>query len=152
MAPEGFRSRRRLTDDEGTTLVEFAFSASVFLALLVIIMQFGALIWRYNMLADLAQEGARYAIVRGSSNTSSCASFSSTGCKASSTNVKDYVVSRSNGMITATNVTADTPSGLNPGATVSVQVSKSYVIGVPYITGGNGTFALTATSKMIMQY
>jgi Flp pilus assembly protein TadG len=58
--------REQVRDNRGQSLVEFAFASIVFFMMLFGIVEFGIAVWRYNMVADLAQEGARWASVRGS--------------------------------------------------------------------------------------
>lgn len=105
-----------LRDRSGQSLIEFALGASLFLLMLFGIIEFGIGIWRYNMLADLAQEGARWASVRGKT--------SQTG-PASSANVQTFIQSRTPGFdVTATATPA--PSSLNAGQTVTVVVSHTF--------------------------
>ena len=59
--------RRRMGDDRGANLVEFALASTIFFMTIFGVLGFGVAVWRYNMVADLAQEGARWAAVRGSS-------------------------------------------------------------------------------------
>ena len=65
--PEAGR-RRRMGDDRGENLVEFALASTVFFMTLFGIIIFGIGVWRYNMVSDLAQEGARWASVHGSTS------------------------------------------------------------------------------------
>src|SRR5438105_1276453 len=56
--------------EHGETLIEFALSFTLFLAILFGAVEFGLAVWRYNMMADLAQEGARWAAVHGKNSGS----------------------------------------------------------------------------------
>ena len=58
-----------MRNERGAVLVEFAIASIIFFVALFGILDFGQSIWRYNMVADLAQEGARWAAVRGSTST-----------------------------------------------------------------------------------
>ncbi len=49
--------------ETGDAIVEFALASALFFATLFGILEFGQAVWRYNMLAELAQEGARWASV-----------------------------------------------------------------------------------------
>ena len=56
--------RRR---ERGSTLVEFAIGATVFLSLLFGVLEFGRGLWVHNALSDAARRGARYAVNHPSS-------------------------------------------------------------------------------------
>src|SRR5580765_7072275 len=88
--------QRFVRDERGQELVEFALASLVFLMTVFGTLQFGVAVWQYNMVSNLAQEGARWASVRGTT--------SSLG-NASSGDVQTFVQSRS--------------SGLNPTVTTS---------------------------------
>jgi Flp pilus assembly protein TadG len=47
---------------EGSTLVEFAIGASVFLLAMFAVIEFGRALWVHNALADAARRAARYAV------------------------------------------------------------------------------------------
>ena len=86
-----------LDDAVGQTLVEFALASVLFFITIFGTIEYGRGVWEYNMISDLAQEGARWASVHGSSS-SSPASCSGTG-----QTVQSYVQSRSPGFtVTAT--------------------------------------------------
>ena len=53
-------NRRR---ERGSTLVEFAIGATVFLTVMFAVLEFGRALWVHNALADAARRGARYAVV-----------------------------------------------------------------------------------------
>lgn len=127
-----------LRDRSGQSLIEFAVAAPVFLLMLFGTINFGIGIHRYNMIADLAQEGARWASVRGSG--------SRTG-PASSADVQTYIQSRTPGF-TITASATPVPSTLTPGQTVTVVVNYTFA---PF-TGlvPQLTIPLQATASMTM--
>jgi Flp pilus assembly protein TadG len=96
-------------DDRGQSLVEFALASTVFFMTLFGIIIFGIGVWQYNMVADLAQEGARWASVHGGS---------------SQDEVETYVQSRAPFYLT--NVTTTPPTVGLPGSTVTVRVQYSF--------------------------
>jgi len=49
-------------NEKGATLVEFAIGATVFMAAMFAVMEFGRALWVHNALADAARRGARYAV------------------------------------------------------------------------------------------
>jgi Flp pilus assembly protein TadG len=150
--PAARRQNKRLVslvDEKGAVLLEFALSSLLFFAVLFGILDFGQSIWRYNMTADLAQEGARWAAVRGVSSLS----------PASAAEVQAYVQSRSPGIavtVTTTSVNASrqctttsvNPSALSAGTGMCVSVEASYNRGTALIPVPSLT--LRATAQMIM--
>ena len=56
------RSSANNTGERGSTLVEFAIGASVFLLVMFAIIEFGRALWVHNALADAARRAARYAV------------------------------------------------------------------------------------------
>ena len=104
--------------ERGETLIEFALSSMVFFMTLFGILQMGLAIWNHNMLASLAQEGARWAAVRGSECYCT---------EADEDSVETYVRSRAVGMdssgvyVTLTWSGSNSPSNA-PGNTVQVRV------------------------------
>jgi Flp pilus assembly protein TadG len=48
--------------ERGTTLVEFAIGATVFLMAMFAVLEFGRALWIHNALSDAARRGARYAV------------------------------------------------------------------------------------------
>jgi Flp pilus assembly pilin Flp len=64
-------------DEDGAEVVEFALAAMIFFTLIFGIIEFCLVIYAGNSVAIAAQQGTRYAMVRGSDWTSSCASVSS---------------------------------------------------------------------------
>jgi Flp pilus assembly protein TadG len=105
--------------ERGETLIEFALSLVVFLMILLGLSEFGILVFRYNMLADLAQEGARRGSVCGSGAAPSL------DCS-----IESYVATRSLGILSSSDVTVTWSAGSAaasiPGDTVTVSVSRPF--------------------------
>jgi len=100
--------------------------------------EFGLAVWEYNLVSDLAQEGARYAIVHGANS----------GSPKTEAQVASYVQSRAIGM----NVTTTTPLGA-PGtmaawSVVEVQVSHTMAWGGGILPTWN--FPVTSRAQMIV--
>ncbi|MEP7305997.1 MAG: TadE/TadG family type IV pilus assembly protein [Acidobacteriota bacterium] len=109
-------TRRRFVRDEGgQELVEFALASLVFLMTIFGTLEFGLAVWQYNMVSNLAQEGARWASVRGST--------SSMG-QAVEADVRTFVQGRSAG-INPDVVTTPALVGV-PGSTFSVTVTANF--------------------------
>jgi Flp pilus assembly protein TadG len=133
-------------DDRGAQLVEFALASTIFFMTIFGVLGFGLAVWQYNMVADLAQEGARWAAVRGSS-TPAPATGGPLGT------VSTYVLSRAPGMTAVDlNVTTTWPDGGNPanaaGKKVQVVVTKTFNPITPFIPPG--TLTLTSTAQMVI--
>ena len=132
--PEAGR-RRRMGDDRGENLVEFALASTVFFMTLFGIIIFGIGVWQYNMVADLAQEGARWASVHGSTSAS----------PADQAAVQTYVQSRAPFNVTVT--TTPTTVGAS-GSTVTVRVQHSFNTLIPLLPGG--PLNLLSDARMIV--
>ena len=132
----------RSCGDRGETLIEFALAGTVFFMMMFGTMELGLAVWNYNTLSSLAQDGARWAAVRGSE----C------GCaQAVSTNVQDYVRSRVLGMSpAAVNVTTTWPDGGSPanapGKTVQVRVDYTFAAFTRIVR--TGTLSLHGIAQM----
>ena len=60
--------RRNSIRQKGATVVELALSFTVFLLLLVGLMEMGRMVWAYTTIAHATREAARYAMAHGSLN------------------------------------------------------------------------------------
>jgi len=70
--PRDARDTRDTRDTRGQSLVEFALVLPVFLLLLVGIFDLGHVVWSNDALTSAAREAARYAIVHGGSDSTTC--------------------------------------------------------------------------------
>src|SRR5712664_4794188 len=57
--------------ERGSTLVEFAIGATVFLTVMFAVLEFGRALWVHNALTDAARRGARYAVLHAASDSNS---------------------------------------------------------------------------------
>ena len=63
------RQIKRLGSGErGSTLVEYAIAATVFMTVMFAVIEFGRALWVHNALADAARRGARYAVLHPASD------------------------------------------------------------------------------------
>jgi Flp pilus assembly protein TadG len=109
--------RRFVREECGQELIEFAIAALVFLMTVFGTLEFGLAVWQYNMVSDLAQEGARWASVRGRTSTLGNATRGM---------VETYVQTRSSGGFSPS-VTSMTPDPVGyPGSTIAVTVTVSF--------------------------
>lgn len=114
-----FRIKNFKQDERGSTLVEYAISATVFIMAVFAVLEFGRAVWAHNALTDAARRGARYAVLHNPSG-------------AEDTNIKNLVVYGS-------------PNGgtkpLLPGlSTDNVQINRS---GDFSVNSGTATVSIT---------
>jgi Flp pilus assembly protein TadG len=139
MMTSSMRDRIDWRGDCGQALVEFALASTLFFMTIFGVVGFGVAVWQYNMVADLAEEGARWAAVRGSS----------TSTPATDGTVETYVLGRAVGMTAVDLDVATTwPDGGSPanlaGKKVQVVVTKTYTPVGAFIPHGTLTFQSTA--------
>jgi len=138
MAVEPQVMRAGTRGERGETLVEFAFALVVFVMTMLGTAQFGLIIFRYNMMSDLAQEGARWASVRGAG---------SGAMAASQADVQTFVQNRALGMNVSVNTSA-APSTLKAGDTIEVQVQHTFNPFTRIVRVGG--FTVQSTAQMVM--
>ena len=161
---------RLARDEGGSALVEIAISIMLLMTLIFSVFEVSMAVYSYHFLANAAQEGARYAIVRGGSWIPACdgngtagSGYGSSMCKASPADIANYVASRNfPGLhVAAANVcvqyfssppaTASTTCTANtspntPGSTVQVTITYPFTITVPLVPSYN--FSMSSTSQM----
>ena len=123
-------ARNAWRDERVSTLIEFAILSILFLLITFGTMEYGRMIFDYNVVAHATREGARWAAVHGASAGDAAAS---------PTAIKTYVANHSLGFIQADNVTVDWSlpngnSGTNkPGNTVRVRAQATFQTGAPLL-------------------
>ena len=144
----------------GSALVEFAASAILLFTLIFGVVECSRAVYTYHFVANVAEEAARYAIVRGASWSSPCASYSSTGCIASSSNVASFVqsqlpagilksnlsVSTTWPGINATGTTCSSSPANSSGCVVLIKVTYTFAFVSPLLPQRN--LSLNSTSEM----
>lgn len=136
---------KRWLDEPGQAAIEFAMTTILFITLVLFIMDGGRIFWNYLTVAEAAQEGARYAIVRGANN------------KDESVGPDDYsllrneVVRRAVGLDPAhLTVTATWTPNNQRGSTVTVDVA--YQTGsITSLFWDGITFTLRDSASMVVQ-
>ena len=160
--------RRVMREDSGESLVEFAIAGMLFLTGLFGIIDCARAMYTYHFVAYAAQEGTRYAMVRGNDWSGACASANSTACAATSAQVTAFVQGLATPGISGTSIVA-TPSwpqlnvdgsatGCSTSATqnskgclVKVQVSYPFhFLLLPFLH--LNTLTMTATSEQVISY
>jgi len=119
-----------VTASEGQAQVEFVLSILFVLLLIFGIFELIMLLYTYNVVADSAKEGVRYAIVLGSDSTNGTSSSGSSNCSGTPTGVYGRVcgyAATSFHDISGMTVTVSYPDGSNaPPNRVQVTVSYPY--------------------------
>jgi len=144
--------RRVAPGERGSTLAEFAIAVTASMTLIAGTVEFGRGLYTFHLISNAARLATRYAIVRGSSCTT-------TGCPATSDSIQTYVrsmtqeLNTSNVAVTTTWSTSTACSGSpykSPGCLVSVQVTYpfSFAPAIPMVP--TFTMPITSTSKMII--
>jgi Flp pilus assembly protein TadG len=165
MKPTATRPILKLIQDKrGSELVEFALSAVVLLSMILGIMDCCRALYAYHFVSWAAQQGTRYAAVRGAEwGSATCATTTTFSCNATAANVVNYVQSLANPGISASALTVQptwpgaTVSGSNSacatthsqGCMVTVQVNYAFSFVLPFMPRSAMTF--TATSQRPIQ-
>ena len=127
------RTRRFLRSDDGTGLVEFALAAIFLFSIIFFIIEFGLAVWRYNTVASLAKDGARWASLHGSESAT----------VADSAAVQNYVNTKTPGIPVVVRTTW--PGGnKDPGSVVQVRVDGSFTPLTKIVPQGTRTLRSTA--------
>jgi Flp pilus assembly protein TadG len=134
---KGFHLRillRLAREEHGTELVEFAMTAMVLILVLFGILELMLAMYAYHFTTFAAQEGARFAMVRGNTWSQNISSDCSTSvppnftmvynCTATASDIQNYVQSLASGGIKPSDVTINTTStyvwpGTNPDGTTA---------------------------------
>ena len=126
----------RLHGQKGQSLLETAMMIVVIFTIVFWVFELGWLMYTYTVMADAANEGVRYAVVRSGDNTSAVQSYVTTFAQTSLHDVSGITVSVSY------------PNGTAPPNTVTVTVTYTYV---PWLSGyiSTPTMQTFAEGKMI---
>lgn len=134
-------------------MIEFALSVSALLLVLFGIIDFGRAMYTDHALANVARQGSRWAIVRGSKCTLS-------GCPAQSADVQTYVRGLNTPLLDANSITVTAAWPGNTGCSVTtgqknargciVTVTVSYPFN--YLMLPIASHTLTSTSQMVISH
>jgi Flp pilus assembly protein TadG len=138
-------------------LVEFAVASTFLFTLIFGILEFCLVVYAGAYVAFAAQQGTRYAMVRGADWTSACASAESYGCQATADNVKNHILNMAHpGLnLTAGNIEVTWPArgtcaeGSNAqGCQVQVTVRYTFQMNLPFYSP---SIPLSSISKETIQ-
>lgn len=158
-------------DESGAELVEFAFASLILFALMFGIIDFSRAIYSYQFATYAAQEGARFAIVRGAVWKTACSTSAPPnftmkyGCTASQTDVQNFVKNLTlpgmdRSKVTATTVwpgaTPNCSSGCaacttaaSKGCMVKVKVTYQFAFILPFLP--RNALSFSGTSEKVIQ-
>jgi Flp pilus assembly protein TadG len=157
------RGRRRrmlsssalLRGESGSSAVEMAISLPIMLCVLFAIMEFGYALYTYNVVAESAREGSRWASVRGSACTGGYE------CNANFFQIRQYVQNLGYPGVNPAQMHVRTewcPVGgpcffsffpaNYPGNTVKVTVTYPFTLSIPFVPQELWTFS--STSQMVI--
>jgi Flp pilus assembly protein TadG len=126
--------------ERGSVLVEAAIVSIPFFALLLGVMAAGYLVFTYNSVSFMAQQGVRWASVHGSASSQ----------KATGPAVQSYVRSQAAGLTTANIfVTTTWAPDQKPGSMVSVNVSYPAAPVFIWVLPASLTIQCTSTAPVI---
>lgn len=151
--------------ERGSAILETALSAIILLCFIFGIMEVALAAYSYHFISEAAREGARYAIVRGSTagTGAACASYSSSYCNASADNITSYIQNINfpgidPAKMTVTSTWASYASGStcpaspspcnSPGNQVNVTVQYNFPLSIPFVP--SSTIAMSSTAAMII--
>ena len=154
--------RRRLlrslrAGESGATLIEFAIGLSVLLTGVFTLMEICLMFYTYATIDECAREGARYAIVRGSSCVTNGASGAGLSCTASASAINDYVahlgypnagggIMKVSTMFSADGTNFTTAGNNDPNDIVRVQVTYAFPVKLPFVP--KNAIGLSAQSQL----
>lgn len=143
--------------ERGSTMVETAFALTALLTVLFGIIDFGRALYTYSFVAQLARQGARWAIVRGST----CSQLDHCPAQSGTTDIQPYIQGLNEGATTASRVSASlsfpnvncstgaSGSGSNaPGCVAKVVVSYPFNFMLPFMP--KNALTITSTSEMVI--
>lgn len=131
--------------ENGGALIEMAVALPVLFTLMFCFIEMCLAVYSKNLISECAREGTRYAVYHGSS----CPNSSSPTCEATAAQVNSYVTGLGWPNLAGGTMTVNTvyPSGNeNPGSLVTVVVSYTLPIRVPFTP--TNTLSFSSTSQM----
>lgn len=139
-------ARHLLREESGESLITVAMSLTVMLGFTFGLMQIGLGYYNKERISECAREGARYAILHGSTCTSSSGS-----CTATAAQVQTWVSglgypNLGGGTLTPTVTYPDGDEA--PGHRVTVSVSYTFPYKIPFVR--TNSLTLTSSSTMVI--
>jgi Flp pilus assembly protein TadG len=146
--------------ERGSALAETAIVMTVLLMLMFGIIDFGRALYTYSFVAQLAREGARWAIVRGKDCTLLTTPTGTCPAQKGSADIEPYIQSLNEGATNASSITASLnflapPSGIgcptvgnSPGCEAQVTVTYPFTFMLPFLPKAG--ISMSSTSEMVI--
>ncbi|HMG85215.1 MAG TPA: TadE family protein [Terracidiphilus sp.] len=164
------RIRRCIVNDAGGALVEVAISSTILFAMFFGVFEIALASYSSHYVSDMAREGARYAIVRGSTSCGNTPNL--TNCGANTTTIASYVrglnypaINPANLTVTVTYLTGTTVTTSTtttttwascssgtcnvPGNMVNVAVTYAFGMAIPFVP--KKTINVNSVAQMVVQ-
>jgi len=153
-----------LRQEQGAEIVEFALAFSIWIAAAFLIMYVSFALYAAHFVANAAEEGARYASVRGSSWSNASCTSNQLDCTASSSDISKYIkgevppgiasssltVTTSWPGTTSSGTTCDAADGSNsPNCIVRVTVTYNFTFPIPFIASTRRLFSSTSQITIV---
>ena len=156
--------RSRLTeakDEAGSALIEAAAALTILLTVIFGTMSMSIAIYAYFVVADVARETTRYAMVRGNTFPTDCTAPGYANCIAQPADIQTYARSLGFPAINTSSVTVTTTwrtsagaacgtadTCKTPGNQVHITVTYAYPLTMPFLS--SRTLNLASTSQMVI--
>jgi len=150
---------KRMHSQRGSSIVEFAFAATVLLLVSFGVIEFGRMLYVYHTVANAARIGSRWAMVRGSNSCVYPVGKQLATCPATEPEVQSYVQSQVPILDQGPLTVKVTWSGGNLGCTsttdfhaagceVIVDASHTFKFDIPFVS--SASLPITSSSHMII--
>ncbi|MGB6191582.1 MAG: TadE family protein [Terracidiphilus sp.] len=136
---------KRARKEDGQAIIEAAITLPIVAAFVFVMIELCLMFYSYCMISETAREGTRYAIVHGST----CTTSTKASCAATASSISTYVSkvgwpNLGGGTLTPTTTFPD--GNENPGSRVQVSVSYSFPVTLPFVP--KGSVAMSSSSTM----
>lgn len=138
----------KLRGEQGQSLVEFALTSSILLTFIFGLIETTLAFYSFNMISEAAREATRYAMVRGSS----CTTSANASCTVTASQVNSYVTGLgwpNLGGGTLTPATTFPDGNQNPASRVQVTVSYVFPFHVPFVPTRSMSMSATSVAYII---
>lgn len=143
----GMKPSRR---SAGQALVEFSLAITIFLVLMMGVVDFGSAVYSYNGVSEAAREIARVASVHPGTDPTAVTTGWSTPMKNVLATQQALIPGLANPTITCVKVDGMTPASCASGSYVKVTITAPYTPHTPLL-GLTGTWTMQGTSSVLLQ-
>jgi len=134
----------------GQALVEFSLAITIFVVLMMGVVDFGSAVYSYNGVSEAAREIARVASVHPGTDPTAVTTGWSTPMQNVLTTQKALIPGLANPTITCVKVDGTAASGCPAGSYVRVSITAPYTPRTPLL-GLTGTWTMNGTSSVLLQ-